>query len=244
MAYNKTIIAGTVITAPEFNMDSVNGDVLHVRLRINRKDIGKSEEVTVSLYDSDLIQRGVQTIEINDYFVTSNAKIMTTTYTKTVQIICSSCGEADYAQAKAEKTEIQVIDFELIKNVNPETAVGINKVFVMGNVCSALNFRPANGSYKDYIKYKLAVNRIGIAKEIQSADYPFIVSFGKEAESSNLRLKPSSEVFIEGSIQERPIIQKVSFTCDSCKKESLEKSKSYVREIITSKVEYLNKSKS
>lgn len=242
MTYNKVILAGAVITTPEFNMDSERGDVLQVKLQINRKDIGKAESISISIYESELITKGLKEIHAGDYIVI-HGRIVTTNYTKTIPIECS-CGEIDYKQKKAEKTEVEVNSFEVMRNVDPMTAIGINKVFLIGNVCSALNFRPAAGTNKDYIKYKLAVNRIGVLKDEQTADYPFIVSFGKEASSANKMIGPSSELFIEGALQERIITQKDLYRCPVCNNEEIAKSKSSVREIITSKVVYLNKTKS
>ena len=116
---------------------------------------------------------------------------------------------------------------------------GINKVFLEGNVCSDLNYRDKDG--KSYCKYKLAVNQKVFDTK---AEYPYIVTFGKDAELSKTYLKKNSRVFIEGSIQQRDIRQSEPFRCDACGVEAVKKIPNIVREIITSNVLFLDKDKS
>lgn len=240
MTYNKVFLAGTVCGEPEFTMDSERGDVVYIKLHINRKDIGKTEHVTVAIFDEELMTRALEEVKDGDYFVLTNGRIVTQNYTKTSTIICPNCQNVDYKQTKAEKTEIEVHNFEIMKGIDKDLAVGINKVFLMGNVCSQLNYRPGANNGKDYVKYKLAVNRVGKRKGNKTADYPFIVSFNKEATNASKYLKPASEILIEGAVQEREIAQKNPYSCPSCGHDSTPKAKSIVREIITAKVEYIN----
>lgn len=240
MTYNKVFLAGIVCEEPEFTMDAEHGDSLHIKLHINRKDIGKSEYVTISIFNDTLLSKALDEVKVGDYLIVTNGKIITTNYTKISSIICPNCQNVDYKQTKGEKTEIEVYNYELMKDVNKDLAVGINKVFLMGNICSNLNFRPGANNGKDYVKYKLAVNRIGKKKQEKLADYPFIVSFNNEATLANKYLKPSSAIFIEGAIQEREIAQKNAFHCSECGHDSNPKAKSIVREVIAARVEYLN----
>lgn len=240
MSYNKVILAGTVYSEPEFILDADRGDALQIKLYINRTDIGKSEVITVSISDDELLSKALDEVKEGDYFIVTNGRIVTTNYTKVSSIICPNCQNVDYRQTKAEKTEIIVFNYQVMRDIDVEQAIGINKVFLMGNVCSQLNFRQGANNGKDYIKYKLAVNRIGQKSAEKNADYPFIVSFNKEATNAFKYLKPSSEIFVEGAVQEREIAQKNNYYCPSCNNESNPKAKSIVREIITAKVEYIN----
>lgn len=242
MAYNKVILAGTVLAEPEFNMDAAHGDVLNIKLHIRRNDIGKAEVITVSIFNDELMGQAMNEISQGDYLVITNARIITTNYNKVSPVICPVCQNVEYKSTKAEKTEVEVFDYQVMKNIDESVAIGINKVFLLGNVCSALNFRPgSNKNGKDYIKYKLAVNRSGKKdkNKEKTADYPFIVSFNQEATSASKYLKLSSVVLVEGAVQEREISQKNECHCSVCHNDSAPKAKSIVREIITTKVDYL-----
>lgn len=239
MAYNKVILAGVVLGEPEFAMDAERGDVLLIELNIDRSDIGKTEKVTVAIFKDEVLNKALEEVHNGDYFMVTNGRIITTNYNKVSPIICPNCQNVEYKESKAEKTEIEVYNYQLMKNLDAAETIGMNKVFLIGNVCSALNYRPGTNNGKDYIKYKLAVNRVGKNK-VKNADYPFIVSFNKEATNAHQYLKSSSEIFVEGAVQEREIAQKNKYCCPVCHQESTPRSKSIVREIITAKVEYIN----
>lgn len=240
MAYNKVFLMGTIYDEPEFTIDSERGDVLHIKIQINRKDIGKTEIVTVAIFNDDLMSKALNEMSVGDCIVITNARLITTNYTKVTPIICPECQNIEYKQTKAEKTEIEVFNYQLMKGVNPEDVIGINKVHLLGSVCSKLNYRPGANNGKDYVKYKLAVNRPGKQKLDKKTDFPFVVSFNKEATNAHEYLKTNTSLFIDGAIQEREIIQKKQFHCSNCGIDTVSKSKSYVREVITARVEYLN----
>lgn len=243
MSFNKVFLAGTVLGDPEFSMDADHGDSLNIKLHINRKDIGKTEVITVCIFNEELLNKALEEIKDGDYMVVTNGRLISTNYIKVSSIICPICQNVDYKQTQAEKTEIEVYNYQLMKNIDKDLAIGINKIFLRGNVCSALNFRPGANNGKDYIKYKLAVNRVGKNRIDKPADFPFIVSFNKEATNAQKYLKQGSEIFLEGAIQEREIAQKNNYNCQNCGNESTPKSKSIVREVITAKVEYINVNK-
>ena len=241
MAYNKVFLAGTVMSEPEFTMDGERGDTLHIKIHINRNDIGKSEVVTVAIFNDELMSKALDEIKEGDYIMITNAKIVTTNYNKVSPVVCPICQNVEYKQTKAEKTEVEVFSYQLMKNIKKEEAIGINKVYLLGDVCSQLNYRPGANNGKDYVKYKLAVNRPNNKpKSEKNADYPFVVSFNNEATTAHEHLKLSSRVFVDGAIQERDIVQKVPFDCSACHNKEVSKVKSVVREVITAKVEYLN----
>lgn len=238
--YNKIMLAGVVASEPEFIMGT-DRDSLNIKLLINRKDIGKEEYVTVKIMEDDLINKAVDEIKVGDYFITVAARLITQIYTKISPIICQNCQNLEYKQNQAEKTEIEVLEYEIMEVKEPETAVGINKVFLLGNVCKELNFREGANNGKDYVKYKLAVNRSKKNSSVQNADYPFIVSFGNEATSASKHLHVGDLILVEGAVQEREIVQRHQYYCPECGEESTSKAKSIVREIITLKCEYLSK---
>lgn len=243
MSTNKVYLAGIVKSEPDFAYDQVIGDFVKIELDIRRKDLGKCETITVIITQEELVKETMKNVKKGDYFVTLNAHINTINYSKTIEKVCSHCQEASYVNIKAEKTEVVVSDYEVVHDADPRLP-GINKVILSGNVCSALNIRSNPTTNKPYIKYKLAVDRIGKAKTIQEADYPFIVSFGREASNSAKHLHLSSMILIEGALQERNVTQRFDHTCENCGQSMMiKRPNNIVREIIASSVEYLDKHK-
>lgn len=240
MSYNKVILAGIVKEKPTIRFVPELGKTINIKLEINRKDIAKKEIVTIMSTNEDLMKEVLMTVHVGDYCSTINAKIITTNYEKNLEVICSHCQNVSYVRQGAERTDIEFYDFATMKLQEDQEVYGINKVIVMGAICSDLNYRTAQTT-KSYIKYKLAIDRNGRSKIIQPADYPFIVSFGQEADTANTYLARSSIVLIEGAIQEREIKQKVTNTCSACGNALTIKKESIVREIITSKVKYISK---
>lgn len=246
MAYNKVILGGFVADEPRFLMNSGHGDCLEVLLKIKRKELGKDEFISVVLIRDNLVSEGLQSIEVGDYMFVSNGRIITTNYNKVSEIVCPHCQDVDYQTVKGEKTEVEVKEFQLLKKemfVEEADIPCINKVFLIGNVCSDLNYRPSDArSNRDYMKYKLAVDRPGLFGEgVQTGDFPFIVSFHKDAHIANQFMEKSDLVFVEGAIQQRTIRQKHEVNCPICHQSSIIKIDSIVREIITSKIEIMKK---
>ncbi len=72
MSINKCKSGGIVAEVPKRMNSLFYGDVLEIRLDINRKDIDKIEHVTCLIVDKELIERAMNTIGIYQgiiYFV-------------------------------------------------------------------------------------------------------------------------------------------------------------------------------
>lgn len=247
MALNKVILAGIVTEEPDFIVGAIHNNALEVKLSIHRQDIGKTENISFLIFNPKLITRALNEIHEGSY-VYMTGRIITTNYIKTLPVVCSHCQNVEYRQTQAECTEIETFDFSVMEVASCENSIGINKVFLLGNVCSNLNFRPGANNGRDYVKYKLAVNRP--RKEMEriknqnpdiekAADFPFIVSFNNEATMAQKHLQQSALVIIEGAIQQREIRQKQEFYCPVCNQESTPHIRSTVREVITAKANYL-----
>jgi len=107
-----------------------------------------------------------------------------------------------------------------------------NAVFLLGSLCSDVDFRVLPKSGVSYAKYQMAVNR----DRGKGADYPFIISFGKQAESDALHLRKSSQCLVRGRVQTREFDQPLK--CPSCGHEWTKPS--VATEIVADNVEYLN----
>lgn len=241
MSLNKVILSGVVAEEPEFLVDSIHPtDVLQIKLHINRCDIERKEDISILLFEEDLISKALTLVHKDMYFIMNNGRLITTNYIKTVPIICPHCQNVEYKKTSSEKTEIECFDFSVMECLDPTKAVGINKVFAMGNICSELNYREGSHPSKNYIKYKLAVNRSRKeAAETKNADYPFVVSFANEAMNAHRLLHTTALVVVEGAIQERTIKQSTEILCENCGQLSSPHVESVVREVITAKVDYI-----
>ena len=221
---------GGVVKAPVYFLD----DYLCVELDIYRQDLRKNENLTVMTNNREILSRALAEIQEGKYFFTNNAHLKTKSYIRSKDLQCSECFNIESQKVKSERTEVIFDDFCIMDFEGKP--YGINKVFLEGNVCSALNYREKDG--RAYCKYKMAVNQHIYDS---NAEYPFVVTFGKDAELSNKYLTNNSRVFVEGSIQEREIKQTTHFICSECGCEADKKTTNIVREIITSTVLFLDK---
>lgn len=229
---NIAYIGGVVRTPVYFE-----NEFLNVELSVFRADLAKVETITVIAVSKDVVSRAVKEIHEGDYFLTTSAYLKTKTYLREKELECSECYNVEYQKVKSEKTEVVFDDFVIIKLMeDAPMPFGINKIFLSGNICNSLNYREK--ADKGYCKYKLAVNKKVFDTE---TEYPFIVTFGKDAELSNKYLAKNSRVFVEGSIQQREINQNVDFVCPECGTQAIKKVPNIVREVITSNVVFLDK---
>ncbi|AQS08850.1 single-stranded DNA-binding protein [Clostridium saccharobutylicum] len=109
----------------------------------------------------------------------------------------------------------------------------LNKILLIGSLCSnpQLKYIPGKFSQVPNAKYQIATKRI-----CDGTDFPWIVTFARQAEEDMKRLKTSSQVMVDGAILTRPFKKK--FQCEHCKKEhNIEDT---TTEIHGLKIEYLN----
>lgn len=228
---NKVIIGGMIKHSAY-----IQNGLLCVDLSIYRKDLRKDEDLTIYCQNRDLFKRALQEITEGNYFFTSDAMIQTITYKRDKEFVCSECTYTKYESVQSERTEVIFDDFQVIRVQQGQYIDGVNKVFVSGNICSQINYREKDGRY--YTKYKLGVNQHTYSS--QSA-YPYIVSFGKEAELAHKHLGLNSRVFVTGSIQERNVKQNKDFVCPECGTRAIKRTPVVVREVIVSDVLYIDK---
>ena len=228
-----SVIIGGIIKAPLYFDDY---DALCVELNIYREDLGKVEELILCTKDPQVIKKAASELNVGDYFFTSNAYLKTTTYIRRKQLECSECHNMEYQKVKSERTEVVFTDFNVFTPKDGKVPSGVNKVFLYGNICSEINYREKDG--RSYCKYKLAVNHNIYDTD---AEYPFVVTFGKDAELSNKYLERNSRVFVEGSIQQRVIKQSTNYVCSNCGVMAVKQVPNYVRETIVNNVVFLDK---
>lgn len=238
---NFSIIAGVVAREPHMEHGAICID-----LNILRTDLNKTEKLSIYSYNKDIIKRCILNVKEDYFFYTSNASLHTCGFINSKELVCSECHSVNYKDVNSERSEIVFEDFSCfpIEESEVKRIPGINKVLLQGNICSELNYRISpvivgrQTVNKSYLKYKLGVNKYTYSTE---SDYPFIVSFGKEADLAHQHLKKGARVLVEGSIQERVFKQDVDFTCPACGCHAIKKIGCTVREVIANNVAFLDK---
>lgn len=142
--------------------------------------------------------------------------------------ICPICGHTN-VKYKGSSTFIYPISFSKLNNVQgsfeydenlPETILRkhykevSNQVLIVGTVCSKPEMI-SNGKLK-CCRYKLGVDRkyyIKTQTEL-TADYPWVYSYGKQAERDYRHLKEGSVVLVDSFIHTRQVDAKI--TCEKC----------------------------
>lgn len=131
-------------------------------------------------------------------------------------------------------TKVTADSIKFVKELERNSNVYINQVFLLGVVCREKDFRYITGTKSPlgHTKYQLAVNR----REPNATDYPWVASFVRQAEEDARRLQIGSQVLIDGILNTRKNAKECS--CTVCKSK-IEVSEP-LTEVVSNTVEYLN----
>ncbi len=91
-----------------------------------------------------------------------------------------------------------------------------NNLSVIGTVCTDVTGRDG-GSGVSLTQYQIAINRkyrVAEHEGVIKSDYPWVKSFGNQADEDLKRLRKSSKIYIAGSLQTREMPRFV--ICDNC----------------------------
>lgn len=214
---NEIALAGFIFSAPkrvDLEGNTNNSIAVTFELSIERKILNKIDVLTIKCFDQ-VAEHALENLKVGDYLLSEDVKLRTKNYQRVIECICPNCHNLHEKVLDSEKTEIIMTDFIFIKRVFPKSLLGINKGMFMGNICNDIDYR-VMASGKGQSKYKIALDRGGYMKRLQTADYPFVASFGNEADLAKKTLNKGDLVLIEGSIQERKIEQNYSESCSEC----------------------------
>ena len=152
-------------------------------------------------------------------------------------IKCEGCGK----EYESDALVTEVIAYSAPVHLNGEyEANGLkefaNNLHMIGAVCSEIQSRQSPSGVS-MTQYQVAVNRKYHVKEKEDkTDFPWVKTFGRQAEEDEKHLKVSSQIYINGAIQTREVNK--SIVCDEC--ESTIKYVENLGEIVPQDVEYLN----
>lgn len=172
-------------------------------------------------------------------FLVVKGMILTTM--KPLKIKCGDCGHEK--EVSTLQTEIASIGLPIVLQGNyaaEEFKEVSDVVNLIGRVCNTPNNRSTLGN-TSITQYQVAVDRkFHIAEREDKTDYPWIKSFGQQADEDATRLQKGSIIYVTGAFQTRQTNK--SILCDECARQ-LSYSET-VGEIVSNDVEYLSNFKS
>ena len=227
----RAILAVKVLRRPYLNG---NGEVLGGRLHIDCPIIMTGNE--------DLIRKITQ-MQQGDMV---DIRGVLTTREVLKSTICKNCGSKNSVQGNSvyitpiyvcrrEEQLDTMAGFELLKERNEIS----NVVILIGNLC-----RPPQVYHDTNIKYascqyQIATNRKYHIRDIGAADvrtdYPWIKSFGEQANQDAIHLQEGATIYVSGAIQTREVAR--TTVCANCGEEYIWKDTA--SEIVPYSVEYL-----
>lgn len=131
-------------------------------------------------------------------------------------------------------TKVTAYSIKFIKELDPNSDVFVNQVFLLGVVCREKEFRYIDGkkSPLGHTRYQIAVNR----REPNATDYPWIASYARQAEEDARRLQVGSQILVDGILNTRKNQKECTCTLCGSKIEVIE----HLSEVVSNTVEYLN----
>lgn len=227
---NLAFLVGEIQGSPIINKEKEKGKYVLKTLRRN----DKIDYPIVNVLNPKLLE-DVETFQEGDFVI---VKGFISTQEVRKGVICPNCQNI----IKTEGTTTEVYAVENIKIGRDYDLTRIkelsNTIIILGSLCRDVEFRMLPNTGTPSAQYQIAANRkyrVGRQRD-NFTDYPWINSFGRQAEQDAKRLETGSQVLIQGGLQTRNI-QKMT-TCDSCEKEF--KAEDFVAEIVPYSVEYLN----
>lgn len=167
-------------------------------------------------------------------FVIVRGGVITSMKPKIVK--CSRCG--------AEKT-VNTLVTEVVAYAPPVILNGAydkeelrevaNNLNIIGSVCTSVLSRcSTNGT--NMTQYQIAVSRkYHVAEQAEKTDYPWIKTFGHQADEDAKHLHKGSQIYVNGALQTREVSKNI--TCDDCGEQLVYSE--VVGEIVPYDVEYL-----
>lgn len=227
----RAILAVKVLRRPYLNG---NGEVLGGRLHIDCPIIMSGNEELIKkityMKQGDMVDiRGVLTTR----------EVLKST-------ICKKCGTKNTVQGNSvyitpiyicqrEKQLDTMAGFELLKERNEIS----NVVLLIGNLCRPPQIYHDSSIKYSSCQYQIATNRKYHIRDNGAADvrtdYPWIKSFGEQADQDAIHLQEGATIYVNGSIQTREVAR--TTVCEHCGEEYVWKDTA--SEVVPHSVEYL-----
>lgn len=216
--------------------------VSKVKMRILRPELAKKvEDITVYFRNS---QKVLDELLEGDY-VEVQGHVETMNYKKEITHVCDRCGTTTVYEKSGEELFVFGDKFRRIdcQNVLNDTD---NVAIMLGEICTDSNYYDKGA--KPYNKFKIAINRYGKpsyeiidgVETLIKADFPFIVTFGKQAERAKQEVQKGAYICVKGVLQERTFKRNLNVECSNpeCGLVSQVEQTETVREILATNTEY------
>ena len=222
MSINKCKIGGIVAEVPKRMNSLFYGDVLEIRLDINRKDIDKIEHVTCLIVDKELIERAMNTIGVGDYLFCFG-HFVSLEYKRKQLVKCPHCGKEGYRMRKAQHTDIILRDFEVTKGIDLSDSDGVNRVVLTGVGKNPIQQREGHNRFQIVnnrpIQAQQHLMEI-VTEELLAGSERFnlvnVNTFNGLATHVSKTVKQSNRVIVKGSIYDRMIKYTIPCKCKYC----------------------------
>lgn len=229
---NTVYLVGKVTGAPVVNLDKQKGKITMQTFRRNEK----VDDITVSVHNA-ILCRKLQECRENDFII---VKGMLVTGEGKKASLCPHCNSRNAIEGMTTSVIALCVD-----NMGPNHSLAelkeiSNTIHILGSLCKDPEFSVLNGGTPT-CKFQMAVNRKYNlqANSDARADFPWVSSFGKDAEDNIKRLTSGSQVYIQGGLQTRLVPKEIK--CSECHETYT--ANDTVMDIVTYFTEYLDKCK-
>ena len=232
---NFVLLIGKLSEVPKINKTQTIGKFKLNTMRRN----DKYDTPVVRVVEAPLIAK-LPTLNVNDYVLVKGI-VATRDVAKKAE--CPKCGTIGVVRGTT--TEVLAIDFiDIGPNYELESLKEVsNMVRILGTLCREPSLTTTSSQSKvSLCKYQIATNRkLNVASEPDVySDYPWVNSFGRQAEQDALRLQSGSQVYIDGGLQTRTLRRECH--CENCGCDYKTEGDTII-EIVPHSVEYLNNCK-
>ena len=232
---NFVLLVGKLQELPKTNKEQTIGKFRLNTLRRN----DKYDTPLVRVVDEKIIQK-LPTFNVDDFILVKGI-VSTRDVVKRAQ--CPKCGTI--GSARGTTTEVLAIDaINIGPNYELEDLKEVsNIVRMLGTLCREPVLTTTSSQTKvSLCKYQIAANRkLNVASEPDVySDYPWVNSFGRQADQDALHLETGSQVYIDGGLQTRTLRRECH--CESCGCDYKTEGDTII-EIVPHSVEYLNNCK-
>lgn len=232
-------IVGPIKGDVSYNEDETMARWTQIAMRRN----GKTDFVPLIGYDE--VAKKLKEVGRPGQWLISKGMLSTRQVLK--RVTCPYCGRVH--DVTGQVTEVLVIDlasFDAGDKTLEDFKEMSNVVFLLGSVCSPTIQSDETENGVPRTRYQVAVNRKYNAKRQPDlrTDYPFIVSFARQAEEDQAHLQTGSQCFISGGLQVCNVVRPI--TCE-CRDEEGHRRQFGMNDVavdvVTNSVEYLNNCK-
>ena len=232
---NFVLLVGELIEVPKVNREQTIGKFKLKTLRRNDK-----YDTPVVRVSTESTIKKLPTFSVGDFIMVKGI-VSTRDIIKRAE--CPKCKEIN--KVRGTTTEVLAID---IVDIGPNFKLEDLKEFsnivrMLGTLCREPSLTTTSSqSTVSLCKYQIAANRkLNVASEPDTyTDYPWVNSFGRQAEQDALHIETGSQIYIDGGLQTRVLRRECH--CENCGCDYKTEG-DIIIEIVPHSVEYLNNCK-